>query len=90
MESQSQNPEFRNNPENFHPCMYLQAKWKTVDIEWENCQCQPISIYTVFKTRCIWVKHGISQFSRQEGLMTNKYLFLNQNICCGFSKEPSQ
>ena len=20
MESQSQNPEFRNNPENFHPC----------------------------------------------------------------------
>ena len=22
MESQSQNPEFRNNPENFHPCLY--------------------------------------------------------------------
>ena len=22
MESQPQNPEFRNNPENFHPCMY--------------------------------------------------------------------
>ena len=22
MESQSQNPEFRINPENFHPCMY--------------------------------------------------------------------
>ena len=21
MESQPQNPEFRNNPENFHPCM---------------------------------------------------------------------
>ena len=21
MESQSQNPEFRNNPENFHPCI---------------------------------------------------------------------
>ena len=23
MESQSQNPEFRNNPENFHPCSFL-------------------------------------------------------------------
>ena len=22
MESQPQNPEFRNNPENFRPCMY--------------------------------------------------------------------
>ena len=22
MESQPQNPEFRNNPENFHPCAY--------------------------------------------------------------------
>ena len=22
MESQPQNPEFRNNPENFHPCLY--------------------------------------------------------------------
>ena len=23
MESQPKNPEFRNNPENFHPCVYL-------------------------------------------------------------------
>ena len=23
MESQPQNPEFRNNPESFHPCMYI-------------------------------------------------------------------
>ena len=30
MESQPQNPEFRNNPENFHPCMdpkYSVIKW---------------------------------------------------------------
>ena len=24
MESQPQNPEFRNNPENFHPCITVQ------------------------------------------------------------------
>ena len=23
MESQPQNPEFRNNPENLHPCIYI-------------------------------------------------------------------
>ena len=23
MESQPQNPEFRNNPENFHPCVHI-------------------------------------------------------------------
>ena len=26
MESQSQNPEFRNNPENFHPCTLQDKK----------------------------------------------------------------
>ena len=34
MESQPQNPEFRNNPENFHPC-YIQELYSdlgTVDI----------------------------------------------------------
>ena len=25
MESQPHNPEFRNNPENFHPCMSVQV-----------------------------------------------------------------
>ena len=30
MESQPQNPEFRNNPENFHPCGYIirTSTWK--------------------------------------------------------------
>ena len=23
MKNQSQNPEFRNNPENFHPCLHI-------------------------------------------------------------------
>ena len=33
MESQPQNPEFRNNPENFHPCIqqgsYIQCRLTT-------------------------------------------------------------
>ena len=29
MESQPQNPEFRNNPENFHPCSHCDADGQT-------------------------------------------------------------
>ena len=29
MESQPQNPEFRNNPENFHPCQNSIPSFKT-------------------------------------------------------------
>ena len=28
MESQPQNPEIRNNPENFHPCFYVQVHFR--------------------------------------------------------------
>ena len=28
MESQPQNPEFRNNPENFHPCIHCNVSLK--------------------------------------------------------------
>ena len=30
MESQPQNPEFRNNPENFHPCRHLKEAFMHV------------------------------------------------------------
>ena len=30
MESQPQNPEFRINPENFHPCSEMQGSGETV------------------------------------------------------------
>ena len=30
---------------------------------------------------------GLIQASRQEWLFKNYFLFLNQNLCCGFSKE---
>ena len=32
MESQSQNPEFRNNPENFHTCRYMYATGLAVNL----------------------------------------------------------
>ena len=30
MESDSQNPEFRNNPENFHPCVKKKQRCRSV------------------------------------------------------------
>ena len=35
MESQPQNPEFRNNPENFHSCINT-----NLDITWSCCGSQ--------------------------------------------------
>ena len=34
MESQPQNPEFRNNPENFHPCFYTLKKDSEFDLDY--------------------------------------------------------
>ena len=39
MESQPQNPEFRNSPENFHPCIILIISWITI----------PCSLYLLLK-----------------------------------------
>ena len=52
MESQSQNPEFRNNPENFHPCVftlyrfnnYMGVQWlsgRVIDTRPKGCGFQP-------------------------------------------------
>ena len=38
MESQPQNPEFRNNPENFHPCC-LEIATKTIQLSIEKFIC---------------------------------------------------
>ena len=42
-ESQPQNHEFRNNPENFHPCMYASeqpvegySQWKSEKLLWSS------------------------------------------------------
>ena len=35
MESQPQNPEFRNNPENFHPCGKKKDKSQELEVEKE-------------------------------------------------------
>ena len=34
MESQPQNPEFRNNPENFHPCLCVCVRARVCHIAW--------------------------------------------------------
>ena len=40
MESQPQIPEFRNNPENFHPC--IESTWVTVICD-EPCQPEDVN-----------------------------------------------
>ena len=37
MESQPQNPEFRINPENFHPCCILSKSTNRQDSRQQNC-----------------------------------------------------
>ena len=47
MESQPQNPEFRNNPENFHPCIQKKSNLDSLTIcfslelrsAWKSVQC---------------------------------------------------
>ena len=36
MESQPQNPEFRNNPENFHPCIEKQGSRDNLKMTSDN------------------------------------------------------
>ena len=42
MDSQPQNPEFRNNPENFHPCskgLHIQLEKQTVHFQTVTPKC---------------------------------------------------
>ena len=41
MESQAQNPEFRNNPENFHPCTFVQFESRTEVHVWSLYSSPP-------------------------------------------------
>ena len=47
MESQPQNPEFRNNPENFHPC--LTKRW-TLGIQKDSYQLTDWPTFESFAT----------------------------------------
>ena len=44
MESQPQNPEFRNNPENFHPCAHIHEIWV-----WMTAQTKIINSTVVYR-----------------------------------------
>ena len=49
MESQPQNPEFRNNPENFHPCLAVHEGLSLTLCMLGNCPCFCFHHMTFFK-----------------------------------------
>ena len=48
MESQPQNPEFRNNPENFHPCVQRVKAVKPTFYNSIGC-----NLYFLYKLSCL-------------------------------------
>ena len=46
MESQPQNPEFRNNPENFHPCMGEQGRFRQGCTKVQSQMCSLVRAFT--------------------------------------------
>ena len=52
MESQPQNPEFRINPENFHPCLPTSVNDRVI---WSFCD-----IYKIYKSH---ISEKLSKFS---------------------------
>ena len=52
MESQPQNPEFRINPENFHPC----PLWDTIYINGYKIKSLKLQLYTVYIHFIVTVK----------------------------------
>ena len=53
MESQPQNPEFRNNPENFHPCIiFLKSELITSNLykQFSPIECWACSASKLFDT----------------------------------------
>ena len=72
MESQPQNPEFRNNPENFHSCdpnktsnlssIHVVLKRKVFKILFRECAC---SIHICDEKRCLW-DAGDDSFSNHQ------------------------
>ena len=51
METQPKNPEFRNNPENFHPCIRLWIKGLT---HWCHCVSLCKNFYLLLSTGSTW------------------------------------
>ena len=70
MESQPQNPEFRNNPENFHPCKYS-TKNRLIKLNQCMIKEQNDTVYPV-KT---WIRMDVNSVRR---------VFVVHSICrCG-------
>ena len=56
---------------------------KAILSSWDECSCSFFTIH-VGNSYSVVSEHFIK---RNENLI---FFFLNQNICCGYSKEPSQ
>ena len=59
MESQPQNPEFRNNPENFHPCLY--------NVAFISC----IVLHTIVSV-LIWIQTVCKSYQQMTKIATNR------------------
>ena len=59
MESQPQNPEFRNNPENFHPCAHIHEirVWMTAETKeirvWMTAETKEIQVWMTAETKLL-------------------------------------
>ena len=76
MESQPQNPEFKNNPENFHPCITFLVLHKHTISKLIGSILGILSM--------IWITKIF------ECKIVNVFLPINSNICFGCSKELRQ
>ena len=52
--------------------------------------CRGSSESTLVKMPHCWKSQAVAQMSMEVDVFFLIFLFLNQNICCGYSKEPSQ
>ena len=53
MESQPQIPEFRNNPENFHPCIHSQVLGVIKILSYQDFERLSSCLFTCFLFKCI-------------------------------------
>ena len=96
LESQPQNPEFRINPENFHPWRQQQLSLLCRNLSYLTLS-KPVMTYVLCSSRLfkflgsLYCKKYVPRSACFLGIMKTRFAYLfHQNICCDYSKEPSQ